>query len=381
VILVTGGAGFIGQHLCRRLCADGGKVRIIDSFTSQVHGERGEIAPDLVNAVELLRADVREKRVLTEALRGVNTVVHLAAETGTGQSMYEVERYFAVNVLGTAVLLDALQGLGAQSRVERIVLASSRAVYGEGAYRCAEHGIVYPEGRAIDRLEGGDFEPLCPKCALPVACAPTPESAPLHPTSVYGLTKQVQEQAIFLYARTSGISAVALRYQNVFGPGQSLKNPYTGILAVFSTLARAGRPIEVYEDGQESRDFVYIDDVIDATVKAVRLAAPFVGPLNVGSGVPTSVLAVARAVNGFFGGRSDIRVSGAYRLGDVRHNQACSKQARKVLGFSAVVDFLAGLRTFLEWARVEGGGDADGYDRSVSELVSKGLMGKAKSRR
>lgn len=374
-VLVTGGAGFIGQELCRRLLRDGRQVRVLDNFHPQIHGTSRDLAEDLLGTVELVRGDVRDRQALEGALDRVDTVVHLAAETGTGQSMYEISRYFEVNVQGTANLLDVLQNSRTAGSVRSLVVASSRAVYGEGSYECPAHGAVFPESRTNDRLAAGDFELYCPECAAVLTLAVTDESAPFRPMSVYGLTKQVQEQAVLMHARTNGLSGFALRYQNVYGPGQSLRNPYTGILAVFSNLARQGQPIEVYEDGLESRDFVYIDDVTEATALAVAFTGTFTGALNVGTGEAVPVIAVAREINSYFGNRSEIRVSGAYRVGDIRHNRAATERLESALAYKPAVSFRAGLHRFLAWAETQPVEDKAAYTRSVSELQERGLMG------
>lgn len=291
IVLITGGAGFIGSHLIRHLLARGMALRVLDALTAQVHGAVPQGLGWLVDErIEFLRGSVTDRITVEAALEGVTHVVHLAAETGTGQSMYEISRYFDVNVQGTANLLDILQNSKAGGSVRSLIVASSRAIYGEGSYICPEHGVVYPDSRTNASMSSGNFELNCPKCGYVVSLADTEETAPFRPTSVYGLTKQIQEQAILMHARTNRLNAFALRYQNVYGPGQSLKNPYTGILAVFSNLARQGKPIDVYEDGLESRDFVYIDDVAEATVRSVMYDGPFVGALNVGTGEALSLI-------------------------------------------------------------------------------------------
>lgn len=376
-ILVTGGAGFIGQRVARALLDKNIDVRIIDNFNSQIHAT-DRLPDDLNGHVEVIRADVRDRDAMKRALSGVDAIVHLAAETGTGQSMYEIDRYFSVNVQGAATMLDLLQNENCAPELRSIVVASSRAVYGEGAYQCAGHGAVFPEQRGRDRMSAGLFEPVCPVCGASVSLLPTPESAPFSPMSMYGLTKQVQEQAVLLFARTRGINGFALRYQNVYGPGQSLKNPYTGILAVFSNLARQNQPIEIYEDGLESRDFVYIDDVVEATVRSVNYQGEFVGALNVGSGQPTSVMTVAQEIKAFFDSESIIGVSGAFRMGDIRHNIADVSKLEKILAFVPGVSFKQGLANFLSWAAEQAPEDKSAYLRSVNELAAKGLMGSRK---
>lgn len=375
LVLITGGAGFIGQRVSCSLLRQGAKVRILDNFSPQIHAT--EVLPDdLAEHVEVIKADVRDRDALKRALSGVDTVVHLAAETGTGQSMYEIERYFSVNVQGTATLLDLLQNDDCGKSLRSIVVASSRAVYGEGAYQCAAHGMVFPEQRTRERMSGGAFEPVCPVCGSSVSLLPTPESAPFMPMSMYGLTKQVQEQAVLLFARTRGISGFGLRYQNVYGPGQSLKNPYTGILAVFSNLARQNQGIEIYEDGLESRDFVYIDDVVEATIRSINYSGQFVGALNVGSGQATSVMTVAHEIKAYFDSSSTIKVTGAFRMGDIRHNIADVSKLEQVLGFVPGVPFKQGLANFLGWVAEQAPEDKAAYLRSVNELAARGLMGK-----
>ncbi|HTF62325.1 MAG TPA: NAD-dependent epimerase/dehydratase family protein, partial [Edaphobacter sp.] len=260
-ILITGGAGFIGQHLTRHLLSLNHEITILDNFLEQVHAGNRALPANPGEHVKLIVGDVADPAVLKPALDGQDCVVHLAAETGTGQSMYEVSRYERTNIAGTALLYELLSKENS-FRVGRIVIASSRAIYGEGTYRCERDGVVYPISRSVEEKRAGQFDTLCPQCGDACEAIPTPETAPYQPSSFYGLTKQVQEQMALMFGHVLKIPTVALRYQNVYGPGQSLQNPYTGILAIFSNLARAGRSIQVFEDGLESRDFVYIDDVV-----------------------------------------------------------------------------------------------------------------------
>lgn len=371
-VLITGGAGFIGTHLAHHLLSKGHQVSILDCFSPQIHGDNSALPANLRNHVQLFRGDVRDQAVWASALPGHQAIVHLAAETGTGQSMYEVAKYEQVNLAGTALLYDLL-ARSTSHGVERIVVASSRAIYGEGAYHCPQDGLVYPSPRSAEDKKNRLFDPLCPLCLGTCTSVPTPESAPLQPSSFYGLTKQVQEQMALLFGQVLGIPSFALRYQNVYGPGQSLKNPYTGILAIFSNLARVGAEINVFEDGMESRDFVYIDDVVRATVACIESGEKNSFTLNIGSNDRTSVLQVAEAVNKYFGCKSRVQINGAFREGDIRHGMADITRARSLLGYDPLVNFAQGLRNFLIWAE-ESEPELSGYQRSLDEMKTRGLL-------
>ena len=372
-ILITGGAGFIGTNLARKMLKLGLKVRVIDNFNPQIH-RLPKLDADISEDVELLVGDVRDRQMMRKALDQVDCIVHLAAETGTGQSMYEIEKYFGVNVQGTACMLDILQNDNCAPNLRTITVASSRAVYGEGAYICETHGLVFPGQRSYAEMLNGEFDPVCPICGNMVQLTLTPESAPFQPMSVYGLTKQVQEQAVLMFARNRGVNGFGLRYQNVYGPGQSLINPYTGILAVFSNLARQNQNIEIYEDGLESRDFVYIDDVVDATVSSCFYKNEYVGALNVGCGRSISVMKVAQEVVNFFDSQSTIKVSGSFRMGDIRHNIADVNLIQNLLNIVPKVTFERGIASFLNWASSQPAAENSAYLRSINEISEKGLM-------
>ena len=371
-ILITGGGGFIGSRLARLLLQQGHSITIVDNFSPQIHGTNQELPSDLKEHVRLVVGDVRDEQVWRGVLPSQDCVVHLAAETGTGQSMYELSRYEQVNIAGTTHLYQLLTA-GLAPDVQKIVVASSRAIYGEGAYECPEHGEIYPASRSTADKRLGLFDPVCPACGGPCVSIPTPERAPFQPSSFYGLTKQVQDQQVRMFSEVLGIPSVALRYQNVYGPGQSLKNPYTGILAIFSNLARAKRDINVFEDGEESRDFVYIDDIIQATATCVELPITGALALNVGSGERTSVFQVANLVNDFFGGLSKVNITGAFREGDIRHGMADLTQVSRTIGYSPQWKFRDGIRKFLEWAS-ESEPELGGYERSLVEMKEKGLL-------
>ena len=371
-VLISGGAGFIGTALTRSLLAKGHCVTILDNFSSQVHGENTLLADDLAPHVRLVRGDVRDPNAWAKALPGHDTVVNLAAETGTGQSMYEVSKYEQVNLAGTALLYDQL-AKNSSLNVKRIVVASSRAIYGEGAYHCDLDGVVYPHSRSTADKKLGLFDPLCPICGGKCVHIPTPENSPMQPSSFYGLSKQVQEQMTLLFSRVLGIPSFALRYQNVYGPGQSLHNPYTGILAIFTNQTRLGADLSVFEDGLESRDFVFIDDVVRATVACIDRADHVSGAINVGSGESMSILEVARLINEHFGERSQVKVNGVFRDGDIRHGVADLTQARALLGYAPQQSFRDGLVKFLAWAD-QGKINSGAYERSLAELRDRGLL-------
>lgn len=371
-ILITGGAGFIGTHLTRDLLSQGQQITILDNFLPQVHGVNGSLAIDIAPHVRLVRGNVADRDVMRNALVGVECVIHLAAETGTGQSMYEVCRYEQTNMGGSAALYELLAQTP-NNRVERIVVASSRAIYGEGAYRCEKDGVVYPVSQTSEEKRRGEFDPLCPVCRSACTTIPTPETAPLRPSSFYGLTKQVQDQTAMLFGQTLNIPTFALRYQNVYGPGQSLENPYTGILAIFSNLARVGQTIRIFEDGAESRDFVYVADVVRATAACLTTDIGGCHCLNIGSSERTSVLDVANEINTYFGCRSEIEISGAFRQGDIRHGMADLSLVKQLIGYQPRWKFGDGLRTFLDWAH-QGAPSTNGYDTSLAELKQRGLL-------
>lgn len=367
--LITGGAGFIGSRLAVALVRRGHRVTILDNFSPQIHDKTPDLSV-LPADVQVLRGDVRSREDLARALEGQTGVVHLAAETGTGQSMYEIDRYSDVNIGGTAKLLDLLTN--APHQVERLVVASSRAIYGEGKHRCEEHGIVYPGARGEADMAKGDFAVKCPACGRSTECLATDEESHIHPSSIYGITKQVQEQLVLTAGKSLGLHAVALRYQNVYGPGQSLKNPYTGILSIFSTRLRNGHGLSVFEDGRESRDFVYIDDVVDATVAALERSAASGLAINVGSSVRTDVETVARTIKALLEAPGEIEITGNFRIGDIRDNYADMTLAHEALGFTPATDFATGIARFIEWVRRQELG-ADGFTRSIEELRAKGL--------
>lgn len=372
-VLITGGAGFIGSNLALQLVALGYEVTVLDNLSPQIHGDASSssLYRSIQGKVDFIQGDVRNKSDWYKALEKATVVVHLAAETGTGQSMYEVQKYVDVNVNGTAIFLDYL--VNEKHTVKKVIIASSRAIYGEGKYICATHGAVYPEERVEGDLLRGDFEPKCPYCNTTVVLAATDEDSKIHPSSVYGITKQNQEQMVLNVCKSIGVPAVAYRYQNVYGPGQSLKNPYTGILSIFSTQIRNGNDLTIFEDGMESRDFVFVDDVVNATIAGIEKSEANYQVFNVGSGVPTTVLEVAQCLKAFYNSDIAINVSGNFRLGDIRHNFADLHKIETRLGFSPKYDFATGVKKFTEWV-ISQEVVADNYSKSIEEMRAKGLF-------
>lgn len=373
-VLITGGAGFIGSNVARALVKEGYVITILDNFLPQIHGEKNELSADLKDKVKLIVGDVADKSILYSALDGQDAVIHYAAETGTGQSMYAVSHYSNVNIQATANLCDYI--INESHNIKSVIVASSRSIYGEGKYTSPEYGDVYPNSRTYQNIKES-FEVSCPisgKHNLDVE--PTDESSKIHPSSFYGITKQVQEQMIILATQLKNINGYALRYQNVYGPGQSLKNPYTGILSIFTRLALQNEEINIFEDGLESRDFVHIQDVVDATISCLKLKQKGQHILNVGSGVPVNVIEVANEIVTYLNSKSEIKISGAFREGDIRHNFADLKLINEITGFEPKWSFKEGLRSFIDWALEQNDipKDTTDYKRSLGELKEKGLL-------
>lgn len=373
-VLITGGAGFIGSNIALKLLKYGYRVTVLDSLSEQIHGANPESTSPLYqkikDKVDFIKGDVNNREDLEKALVDVDYVIHLAAETGTGQSMYEIKKYVDTNIGGTALLLDILTNT--EHHVKRVVVAESRAVYGEGKYHCPICGDVYPYERTDENLAKGDFECKCPKCGGEVDLIATTEDSAIHPSSVYGISKQVQGQLVHLVCKSIGVESVSFRYQNVYGPGQSLTNPYTGILSIFSTRIKNGNGINIFEDGKETRDFVYIEDVVDATILGMEVPEANGHVFNVGTGIATDVLTVAKTLCDKYGINVPITVSGNYRLGDIRHNFADITAARQILGFEPKWNFSDGIEQFTNWVNQQEVNE-DNYETSIEEMKKKGL--------
>ena len=330
-VLITGGAGFIGSNIALKLVAKGVNVTVLDSLSEQIHGKNPEETSPLYlsikDKVRFIKGSVTSREDWMTALESQEAIIHLAAETGTGQSMYEIEKWLGTN--------------------------------------------VYPEERSDEDMGNGQFE-----CTYPdggkLHLVATTEDSKIHPTSVYGISKQVQGQLVHLVCPSIGIDAVSYRYQNVYGPGQSLSNPYTGILSIFSTRIKNGNGINIFEDGKETRDFVFIEDVVDATILGLETKEAAGHAFNIGTGVATDVLTVANTLCEKYNINVPITVSGNYRLGDIRHNYADITLAREILGFEPKWNFSDGIGEFCKWVNTQDV-QADMYETSIQEMKEKGL--------
>lgn len=374
-ILITGGAGFIGSNLGIKLIQQGFKITILDNLSPQIHGQNPETDSGTYQSIvkagaKFIQGSVTSKTDWEKVLENQDAVVHLAAETGTGQSMYEIQKYVDVNITGTSLLLDILTN--SKHSIKKIVVASSRAIYGEGKYNCINHGYVYPYARRDEDMMKGNFDCKCPICGKFVELVPTDENSKIHPTSIYGITKQVQEQMVLTVGKSLGIPSVAFRYQNVYGPGQSLSNPYTGILSIFSTQIKNNNNINIFEDGKESRDFVYIDDVVNATILGLIKKEADFEVFNVGADKPIDVLTVANSLKKIYNSQIRINVSGNYRIGDIRHNYGDLNKIKQLLGFTPNFSFLEGIKNFCSWVDQQAIQE-DKYQVSINEMKTKGL--------
>ena len=367
-IVITGGAGFIGRHLVSKLKASSDHdIKVVDNLSPQVHGNEPDLS--FANGTQFYIADIQNPKKMARILQDAEVVIHLASETGTGQSMYSGDRYLNSNITGTNTLLDAIES--SNPPIKQIILASSRSVYGEGQYICENHGSIEPSIYQNNPLQKSGYEYICPSCKSPLTPQATSENCSLMPVSLYAATKLMQEQLVSFFCQRQGIDHTILRFQNVYGEGQSLKNPYTGILSIFSVLAYHGQPIEIYEDGKQSRDFIHVSDIIDVIYDSILQPK---GPnfINVGCGIPVSVLDVAKEINLFFGNNGNIEMTNFYRQGDIRHNFAdTSILAGKSFKFQKFSDgvnqFLTKIEPRLKYERSE-------YNKSRAEAIKNGVL-------
>lgn len=366
-VLITGGAGFIGSHLADELLEKGYEVRVLDSLLPQVHGPDRKTPPYLNPDVELIVEDIRNEEALQRALKAVDAVVHFVACVGVGQSMYEIARYTSVNNYGTAVLLEAL----ARQPIERLLVASSMSVYGEGLYKGPD-GVFHSQvKRTLEQLKRSDWELRGPQ-GEPLTPVPTPESKTPSLESVYALSKYDQERMCLMIGRAYGIPTIALRFFNAFGPNQALSNPYTGVLAIFASRLLNDKAPLIFEDGRQLRDFVSVYDVAHACRLALEAPGVAGEVFNIGSGNPCTVSEVAWKIASVLGKDIPPEISGKYRVGDIRHCFPDISSAKKLLGYEPGWDLEDGLVDLAAW--LEGQIAHDHFSKMTEELALRGLV-------
>lgn len=378
-IAITGGAGFIGKHIIQNLLnhKNNCEIKVLDSFDTQVH-EKNSVR-DFKNQfkeVELRIGDICDASDVSWLIEDVDILIHLAAQTGTGQSMYEINRYTQDNVLGTANILQCM--LDSNSTIDKFILASSRSIYGEGQYKTCSNCLEKSRNavtRSEEQLRNKEYEPRCHKCGTELNAIPTKETCTPNPLSYYAETKLMQERLINLYEEKLFERLITFRFQNVYGEGQSLNNPYTGILAVFSTLAKLNQKINIFEDGLESRDFIHVHDIAQTICSAVHDSnESFNGVFNLGTGKPTSVIEVASIIKKYFDSSSELFISGDFRVGDIRHNYACMEKLNKLnIDTDSFISFDTGIIRFLD-AISDFMPSSSDYNKSIEELKRVGMF-------
>lgn len=377
-VFITGGAGFIGSALARKLRENGDEVTILDLMSSQVHQDNSIISELKSIGCNVTIGDVCDFDLVLDLMSKSEVVIHLASETGTGQSMYEVQRYSRTNVKGSEVVARAVSLLS--SSLSKVILSSSRSVYGEGKYSCFEHGFLYPQSRDFERCRSGMFDPSCPVCNAKLNVCPTDEFSPKIPSSIYAATKSYQEDLFRSYHTIHGVDTTVFRFQNVYGPGQSLYNPYTGILSIFYGLIKNGTRINIFEDGLSSRDFIYIDDVVRFLLRACSSSDSQFEVLNLGSGSAATVLDVLNELESAIGMQAVYEISGDVRKGDIRHNFADTSALEARFGATRFLPLSEGVARFVGWASRLNVSDDNAYLKSIGELREKGLLKKASYR-
>ena len=367
-ILVTGGAGFIGSHLIDRLIDKGYHVRILDNLCRQIH-PTGKLPSYLNKKAEFIKGDVTKRADWQKAMKGMDAVFHLASAVGVGQSMYEVAHYVKVNSLGTAIFLDILANK--KHTIKKIIVAASMSSYGEGSYKCTSCGIVRPPLRDENKLKKGDFQVYCPNCEKIVTPVPTSEDAKQNSNSIYAIGKKNQEEMVLTFGRAYSIPSVAMRYFNVYGPRQSLSNPYNGVAAIFISRIKNGKPPVINEDGLQTRDFVHVDDLTAANVLALERKEADYQVFNVGTGKPVPIKDVSDLLIKLF--KSPLKSDITYKIRklDVRHCYADISRLTKLLGWKPQIRLDEGLRELIVWSEHENA--IDKLDFSLKQLEKRGL--------
>lgn len=376
-ILITGGSGFIGSEIVTQLYEKGGyEITVLDSMTEQIHGkdyEQSYLFGIIKDKCHFIKADVCDYASVKEAIRNQDCIIHLAAETGTGQSMYMINKYNETNIMGTSNIIQAVSELGKENTVKKIILSSSRSVYGEGEYECPNCGRVHPSSRSKEKMAAGDFNMYCDRCGKKMKIIPTREDCDLRPASLYAFTKMAQEKMLETMCPALGLEYTIFRFQNVYGVGQSLKNPYTGILSIFSSLMLENKPINIFEDGLESRDFINVKDIARAVIASINNDKSNAKIINLGSGKGTSVNEIASFLKNAYASNSEINVTGDFRVGDIAHNIADMSVAKNVLDFEPEMSLEKGLTAFCDWVKTSDT-DNSGYERSLKEMENSGLF-------
>jgi len=376
-VLITGGAGFIGTEIIKQLAKTGEwQITVFDAMTKQIHGDEWEqsyLYKIIEDKCNFIYGDVRDYESVKNAIGDNEYIIHLAAETGTGQSMYQINQYNEVNIMGTSNLLQAISSMGKDSCVKKIILSSSRSVYGEGKYICPNCGVVYPNSRKKEHMLNGDFNMYCDTCEEKLQLTYTTEDSKIKPNSLYAFTKYTQERMLETMCPALGIDYTIFRFQNVYGVGQSLKNPYTGILSIFSTLMLENKPINIFEDGLESRDFINVIDIASSVIKALDTPKSNSEIINLGSGIGTSVIEIANILKRTYQSDSVINVTGDFRVGDIAHNIADISKSENLLGFKQTISLEDGLTDFCKWVLGEER-DNSGYENSLVEMEKAGMF-------
>lgn len=373
-ILITGGAGFIGSHTADALLVNGHEVRILDVLDPQIHGPSARFPGYLDPRVECIQGDVCDIDTTMRALDDMDAVYHFASKTGVGQSLYDISSYVFTNVVGTATLLEAI--IKRNRPLQRLVLSSSRAVYGEGTCHCAQHGDIYPGVRTRRNLSLGDYYPHCPVCDSPVQAIATRENRPLHPISIYGWTKKHQEDMCQYISDTYNIPLAVLRYFNVYGSRQALNNPYTGVITILYSRILSGNPGFLYEQGLPLRDFVHVHDVVQANILALTMPVQHSQVVNVGSGEFMTIGKVAQSLATALGRDASLQLTDEFRIGDIFSCVADMEQAENNLGYRPRISLEQGMNEFVNWAKNQV--SVDNYEITVQELRKHGLFGQAK---
>jgi dTDP-L-rhamnose 4-epimerase len=367
-VLVSGGAGFIGSHLVDKLVERGYEVKVLDNLEEQVH--RGKTPNYLNKDAEYIWGDIRDEELLKKVIKDVEVIFHFASAVGVGQSQYEVKKFIDINATGTASIWDAI--INSKNKVKKIIIAASMSSYGEGMYKCKNCGKVRPPLRDEEQLKMGDWELYCPHCNQKLEPIPTPEETPQICNSVYALSKKFQEELSLILGKTYGISISCLRFFNVYGPRQALSNPYTGVCAIFISRIKNNKPPVVFEDGNQTRDFISVYDVVSACIKCLEKDSQSGWVFNVGSGIPYKIKDIARILIKLLGKDLEPSIPGWYRKGDVRHCYADIEKIKKYLGWEPKVKIEEGLKDLIAWAQEEPA--FDNFDLAFEELMRKDLV-------